>query len=103
MSERPKEQQQPKQLNKDYMINSLKRQLADAAHQIAEGDAIIGELTIKIQELEKDNKNLRDSIQKNERSDKPKSVENKPNAKQRDIFMHKGGGRDVKRNRKGSG
>ena len=69
MSEQPKGQQ-PKQLNKDYMISSLKRQLADSAHQIAEGDAIIGELTVRLQELEKDNENLRKELTKNERGDK---------------------------------
>jgi len=62
MQEQPNEQQQPKGPNERYIINSLQNQLAQSAYKIAEGDAIIAEMTIRMQELKKDNENLREEL-----------------------------------------
>lgn len=78
MQEQPKEQKQPKGPNTKFMINSLQNQVAESAYKIAEGEAIMGEMAMKIQELEKDNKALRESIAGKEKENK---TESKGNAK----------------------
>lgn len=75
-------QQQPKGPNKDFMINSLRNQLSEATLKVAEGDAILGEYFIQLQqkderikELEKDNEELRKSIADKEKGKKNNNAE----------------------------
>ncbi|MCR1833048.1 hypothetical protein NSA56_01385 [Oceanobacillus caeni] len=77
MDKEQKQQQQPKGPNKDFMINSLRNQLSEATLKVAEGDAILGEYFIQLQqkderikELEKDNEELRKQLAGKEKSEK---------------------------------
>jgi len=82
MDKEQKQQQQPKGPNKDFMINSLRNQLSEASLKVAEGDAILGEYFIQLQqkderikELEKDNEELRKSIADKEKGKKNNNAE----------------------------
>ncbi|MFD1350136.1 hypothetical protein [Oceanobacillus caeni] len=75
--EKEQKQQHPKGPNKDFMINSLRNQLSEASLKVAEGDAILGEYFIQLQqkderikELEKDNEELRKQLAGKEKSEK---------------------------------
>lgn len=55
-------EQNPKQLNQDFIIQSLQIQLSNAHMQIAERDALITEYYQKIQELEKELAELKEKV-----------------------------------------
>jgi hypothetical protein len=69
------------EVDPENAINSLSDKNARLGKENAQKDAVINALIKQLIELEKDNKNLREAIQKNERGDKEQNKANKPNAK----------------------
>jgi uncharacterized protein involved in exopolysaccharide biosynthesis len=55
-------EQNTKQLNQDFIIQSLQIQLSNAHMQIAERDALMTEYYQKIQELEKELSELKEKV-----------------------------------------
>jgi len=56
---------EPKEINYEHVINSLANKLTDAEIESSKKDAVIITLTTELQELQKDNKNLKEQLKGN--------------------------------------